>query len=214
MIQQLKDNLLHLKTKHTNLSIPYSKYVYGNTFPEQDTNYLNKTIIAKYKDMYIFDLDDSKLAPYEFAEDDYRYTRNKKFRIVRYDKIEPHVMILVAEDYGQILVADNSKYNEDTVLNYPIQLDEYIGADVKDQYVALDKNISGIILRADACEPCCTVIRERINGEIRYVLGDECFSLLNNDFSLNDSTTHSYPPFIHKDDTDISSIRKKIIEGV
>lgn len=213
MVQQLKDNLLHLRTKHTNLSIPYSKYVYGDTFPEQNMNYLNKTIIAKFKNMYIYENpDETKLTEYELAEDDCYYERKKKFKIVRCDKVEPFVMILISEDYDQVLVADFNKFNENTVLNYPIQLDEYIGGEVQDQYVALATNISGVIIRADAHEPCCTVIMERTNdNNIRYVLGDECFSLLNKNFIP--CITQSYP-FIHKDANYISNVRRKIIEGV
>lgn len=190
MVQQLKDDLLHKRTRHTNLSVPCSKYVNGNTFPDQNKELLNTTVIIKYRNMYIADEVIEKGPDVDGDQHDIYET---SCIVVRCDLIEPYRMICISTDYMHIFVTD-SRYYKEMVVQYPIQFNEFIGIAVFDQYVGEIPEIKGCTLRVDNGEPCYTIIIEFLyDNYVRFVLGDECFSKLydyygiDNDYDGRDS---------------------------
>ena len=57
MINKLYDTLLHNLSRHTNLSQPYSDYVKSDSFPNQNSELLNKEVTIKYRNYKIVEDD-------------------------------------------------------------------------------------------------------------------------------------------------------------
>lgn len=202
MVQQEKDKLLHLYTRHTNLSIPYSDYVGYDKFPEQNKDMLGKIITIKY-----YNIDHYK-DTYNEKEDtnkDDIYTAD--CIVLRFDIVEPYRLITISRDGCYIFISDSRKYDT-VVAQYPVQMSEYIGVKVKDQYAGVLKEIDAVTLRVDDGEPCYSVIMEYIGDKIRFVLGDECFSKLQN---YIDGGSIDNPRSLTK--VEIADIRKNLIGG-
>ena len=190
MIMRLND-YLHRKTKHTNLSIPYSCYITKNNFPQQHPVLLNNIVKIKYRDMLFPDYDEAREPVYNIFE--------TNCKVVRCDIVEPFVMICVSSDYKFIFVTDY-RYFEDTCVKYPIQIDEFIGIKLENKYSSGSNN--AVLLRTDYGEPCYSVIMEYLeNGKIRFLLGDECISKCKD------------KEFSHKKLEEIIELRKSLIEG-
>lgn len=213
----LQDNdiLLHKRTHHTNLSVPFSNYISPIIFPEQDIDLLDTIIPVRYRNMYITDMEYSgpdKLDPHDI------YTVN--CRIIRCDKAEPFRMIVISIDYKFIFVMD-SRYYKEQVPQYPIQLTEFIGVNHNNQYPGIIPEVKSITLRVDNGEPCYSVLAEFISDDtIRFLIGDECFSKLIDQHNIKtisftniniDILKNSY----NKEKTidEIIEIRKSIFEG-
>lgn len=234
MVEKLKDDLLLRRTRHTNLQVPHSGYVSYDTYPEQDTLLLGTTVIQKYRNLNIADLTEEEL-----SKTDNKYDKNSReitkdnvytdeFKILRFDIEEPYIMISISTDYRYMLVCNSRKYLE-TVCEYCIQLDEYIGLTVFNQYPGTLEERKGITLSVDNGEPCNAVIAEIMeNNSIRFVLGDECQSILCGywkdtgnyntrfeipnigDYKCNDG---NYPYYKNNTELEIINIRKNILKG-
>lgn len=173
MVEQLKDDLLHKRTIHTNRSVPYQENITPESFPSQNTELLDSIVIIKYRNMYI--VDEEVTGPEQYEPHDIYKT---ECRVVRCDSEEPFRMICMSNDYQFLLVTD-SRYWEEKVVQYPIQFNEFIGITVYDQYAGIIPEVKGVTLRVDNGEPCFAVIMEFLADNIvRFLLGDECFSKL------------------------------------
>lgn len=173
MVQQLFDDLLHLRTKHTNMMIPFSEYIGIDKYPEQADD-IGTIIRMKYRDNSKIDYNEYKNADLYDPHDVFE----KHFMIVRHDKDKPGRFIAISTDYSIILIKTRDNYPEDKeiILRYPIQCTNIIGLEVQDQYVGIQSTVSATILRADTTEPCFVLLVEEIGGRIRFILGDECMS--------------------------------------
>lgn len=181
MVQQLKDDLLHLRTRHTNLMIPFCEYISSDKFPEQNMELLDTIVPIKFRNMYIVDRED--LTEVEKIDPNDVYTEN--CRVLRCDNTEPYRMICISESYEFMLVTD-SRYWEEKVVQYPIQFNEFVGIEVFDQYPAEIPEIKGVTLRVDNGEPCYTIICEFLaDNKVRFLIGDECFSKLHDYYGTN-----------------------------
>ena len=174
MVQQQKDLLLHLHTKHTNLCIPYSDYVNSDRFPQQHPLLLGNTVKIKYRDMYIVDdLEDDIKEPDKYDPHD---IYEAECKVLRCDMVEPYRMICISLDYKFMFVTD-FRYYEEIVVQYPIQYSQFIGITTRDQYVGIIPEIKGVTLRVDDGEPCYSIIMEYMeDNKVRFLLGDECFA--------------------------------------
>lgn len=184
MVNQIYDDLLHIRTRHTNLSIPRCEQITGSKFPTQDSSKLCTYLPMKYRDMYI---NDDWKDTYEGRPEMYDPNRifTDDFYIVRFDTEEPYRMIGISKDYNYVLVND-TRYYDEKVSSYPIQIDEFISIAVSDQYFGEIPEINGVTIRVDNGEPCYSIIVEFYeNNTIRFILGDECFSKL---YDYYDST--------------------------
>jgi hypothetical protein len=203
MVQQEKDKLLHLHTRHTNLSIPYSDYVGYDKFPEQNKDILGKQVQIKY-----WNIDYYHGSSTDYEDNHKEYIFIAECLVLRCDNVKPFKMILVSLDYRHIFVTDSRKYDT-IVTQYPVQLTEYIGVNVKDQYVATLTDIDAVTLRVDEGEPCYSVIMEYIEGDkVRFVLGDECFSKLG---EYVNGEQYKYSRLMSEDE--IARMRKSLMEG-
>ena len=190
MVQQLKDDLLHKRTRHTNLFVPHCEHVGANKFPTQNTALLDTYVTIKFRNMYKVEVEDiigpDLHDPHDIFE--------ANCRVVRCDISEPYRMIGITDDCQFILVTD-SRYWETMVVQYPIQFNEFCGIKVQDQYVAQHNWINAVTLRVDNGEPCYSVIVEYLEDDyIRFVLGDECFSKLIDYFGLPDNDYDNRDP--------------------
>lgn len=192
MTLRSQDKILHEWTKHTNLLIPYSDFVSYNKFPVQNDLLLNSTVEIKYRNMYIVDGDNLE---------DKVFTA--KCKVVRADLVVPYIMICISLDYQQIFVTDTRNY-ESFIARYPIQLDDFIGIELEDQYIGSLDRIHGITLRVDNGEPCYSVILETFEDSYRFVLGDECQSIMKN-------YEENVPP---KSTNDTLELRKRILSFI
>lgn len=197
MVEQLKDDLLHHRTRHTNLMVPYSDYVKGDKFPIQDLNLLDTYVDIRFRNMYKVELPEEYLSKQEKLDPRDIYTAH--CRVLRCDSTEPYRMICISDTYEFIFVTD-SRYWQETVVQYPIQFNEFIGIKVFDQYVGEIPEIKGVTLRVDNGEPCYSVIIEFLaDNQVRFVIGDECFSKLydyygeDNDYDGRDSVDYPEP---------------------
>ena len=239
MVEQLKDDLLLRRSRHTNLQVPHSEYVTYDTYPEQDSNLLGTIINQRFRDLNTPDLPPEDISEEDMLEDESSdtgfsydgYTYASTFIILRFDITEPFVMISVSTDYRFMIVSDTRVY-ETKVCEYCIQLSEYIGATVFDQYPGIPDERKGIVLAVDDGEPCNTVIAEVFGEEentFRFVLGDECQSILCGrwddtgkyesrkeipnleDYRLD--YEDNYPNYEPNVEIEVMQIRKNIIEG-
>ena len=175
MPQQLSDDLLHLRTRHTNLMVPFSKYITATEFPEQNTELLNTIVSLNYRNMYVVNKDELT-GPEIYEEENGVHTAD--FLVLRCDIVEPFVMIGVTPDCSLFLVTDSRKYSE-IITIYPKQLNEYIGLLMHDQYPGIIPEIKAVTLRVDNGEPCYTILMEFLeDNQVRFLLGDECFTKL------------------------------------
>lgn len=173
MVEQLKDDLLHKRTIHTNLSVPFQENITPESFPQQNTELLDSYVTIRYRNMYIVD---RELTGPELYEPHDIYEAN--CRVLRCDLEEPYRMIVMSDNYQFLLVTD-SRYWEEKVVQYPIQFNEFIGITVYDQYAGIIPEVKGVTLRVDNGEPCYSVIMEFLaDNVVRFLIGDECFSKL------------------------------------
>lgn len=129
-------------------------------------------------------LEDRELPEFEKRERPHYY--EGQFIVVRADADLPFRFIGISPDYSKIVVGSTEKDENDqylfldTVLEYPIQMNEYIGLGCYDQYKSDVSEIKAVTLRVDKCEPCYTVLVEFLGSTnmIRFILGDEAQSLL------------------------------------
>lgn len=192
MVNQIYDDLLHIRTRHTNLSIPRCNNITGSNFPEQDKDKLCTYISLKHRDMYVNDdLKDTYEGRPEMYDPNRIYTED--FYIVRFDVEEPYRLIGISKDYKFVIINDTRYYNE-KVSEYPIQITPFISLLVKDQYCGEIPEVNGVTIRVDNGEPCYSVIAEFYeDNSLRFVLGDECFTKLFDyykDFNLRDYNGH------------------------
>ena len=205
MIQQLYDVLLHKLTKHTNVSIPYSRYISGDTFPEQDSELLNTVITLKYRDHNIIETpedseanrppDDEPFEPFEsnHTSGDPYEVYSIDCIVVRADSSEPFRLIAISTDYTRILVnstrigTDGEPAYKHLVSEYPVQDNKFFGLEIKNQYAGEINELNAVSIRCDSCEPCYAVLMEFLGttNMIRFVLGDEMFSILRDYYDIN-----------------------------
>ena len=202
MAKQNEDLLLHKLTRHTNLEMPFSNYVSIDNFPEQNKSMIGSTITLKYRNMYFVDIEDyegpDKYDPHEIYKSD--------CTVLRFDNTEPFRIIAISKNYEILLVGDSRTYNT-AVLQYPIQLSEFIGIVCKDQYPGDIREYDSIPLRIDNGEPCYSVIVELLeNDKRRIVLGDECFTKI----------TYPITDYREKSKEEIINLRKIVlnVEGI
>lgn len=204
MIKLQKEKLLHLHTRHTNLYTPYSDYVGYDKFPEQNKDLIGEIITIRYHNIDYYHSGSSTY--YEDNHDEYIFKSDCK--VLRCDNVEPFKMILVSLDYRHIFVTDSRKYDT-IVAQYPVQLTEYIGINVKDRYAATSTDIDAVTLRVDEGEPCYSVIMEYVEeNKVRFVLGDECFSKLG---EYVNGEQNKYSRLLTDDE--IIIMRKELMEG-
>lgn len=197
-VQQLSDVLLHKETHHTNLSVPFCKHITVETFPEQNGELLGTFVKLKYRNGYIADEKEysgpDKFDPHDVYEDE--------FYIVRCDISEPYRMIGISKDYSIILVTDSNDYEK--VTRYPVQLDNFIGISVYNQYPGIIPEVKGVTLRVDNGELCYSVIIELLSDNVvRFLIGDECFSKISdyydpkdlNDYNARNATDYHKKPY-------------------
>lgn len=207
MIKQKYDVLLHLLTRATNLNIPYSDYVKGDKFPEQNKELINTKVTIQYRDYYKYDIeildikanrpkDDTPNIPNTEGPESYEYNHIYKdeFRVVRADAEAPFVLIGINDDYSRIIInssepKENGGYKfEDLVSIYPIQRNEFTAIGVYSQYVGELDRLVGATMRVDACEPCASIIIELVgDNTVRFTLGDEHFSVLYDYYDIDGS---------------------------
>ena len=173
MVQKLKDIELHNITRHSNVSIPGSKYISGTKYPKQNEELLNSVVPLRYRNMYIPDMDEytgpDAYDPHTI------YTEN--CTVLRCDIEEPYVMIAISDDYRCLLVLDSRNWKTSVVI-YPFQMN-VVGESCMNRYFA-DRDLrQAYILRADNGEPCNTVLLEETDDSYRFILGSECISILN-----------------------------------
>lgn len=187
MIRRTWNDILHRdRTHHTNIVLPRSDYINGIDYPDQYINILGKVYSLRFRNQYKMDVPEEDMDDVTNIDEHDIYTRD--FYIIRADSSAPYKFVAISTDFEYILVYDNSKgdivVDGDNITcpiitRYPIQLNEFIGLSVFDQYSGEISEILGVTLRVDNGEPCYTVICEFVaNGEIRIVLGDECISRL------------------------------------
>lgn len=187
MFRRTWDDILHRdRTHHTNITIPRSDYISGTEYPDQYIDVLGKVYNFRFRNQYKVDVPEEDMDDVTIIDEHDIYT--KSFYIIRADSSAPYKIVAISTNFEYILVYDNSKgdivIDEDNIdcpiiTQYPIQLNEFIGLSIFDQYDGEISEILGVTLRVDNGEPCYTVIAEFIaNGEIRIILGDECFSRL------------------------------------
>ena len=212
MINKLYDILLHNLSRHTNLSQPYSDYVKSDSFPEQDSELLNKEVTIKYRNYKIVEEDKEVTKVHRPKDDidlitghhntgpedyDINDVYTDAFKVVRADKAEPYVLIGISKDYSKIIVnstkpMENGKleYTEKISI-YPRQINELIGLELSDQFVGEIDEIKATSLRIDDGEPCYSVLMEILGstGYVRFILGDEVQSIVRDyydDKGIND----------------------------
>lgn len=195
MVKQLYDDLLHKRSKHTNLMVPFCEYITSESFPEQNIDLLDSVVPIRFRNMYVVDL--AEYVGSDLAEEHDIFTRD--CRVIRCDSSAPYRMICISLDYQFIFVTD-SRYWEETVVQYPLQLNEFIAIVVFDQYPGIIPEIKGVTLRVDNGEPCYSVIVELLaDNQVRFLIGDECFSKLydyygeDNDYDGRDSVDYPDP---------------------
>ena len=176
MVKYRKYKMLHDMAHHTNMTVPYSKYVAADKFPEQDASKLNTEVYLRYRDSnrQLYD-------PFDPADPDEQILICKdKFIIVRYDLTEPYRFIAIGYNTNVIIVSTTDKYEEE-VTRYPIQYNQFLGLYCTQYYVDNpESEIKAIALRVDAGEPSYSVLVEFFNNNIiRFVLGDEVQSIVN-----------------------------------
>ena len=202
MVEQLKDDLLHKRTIHTNRSVPYQENITPDTFPAQNQELLDTTVIIRYRNMYIVDKELSEvelLDPHDIYE--------ASCRVVRCDSVEPYRMICISDDYQFILVTD-SRYWQEMVVQYPIQFNEFIGITVYDQYAGIIPEVEGVTLRVDNGEPCYAVIIEFLaDNVVRFLLGDECFSKLYDYYGVDNDWNGRDPKIYQEEYRDADGYR-------
>lgn len=204
MVQKLKDIELHHLTKHTNVSIPGSKFITGTLYPKQNEELLDTVVEIKYRNMYIPDMDEYT-GPDAY---DPHTIYTAKCVVLRCDDEAPHVFVARSKDYRYIFVT-NSLIWEDVVTIYPFQMN-VVGIPCLNRYHA-DMNLrKAYVLRADNGEPCHTVLLEETDDGFRIILGDECISILNFDPEVEELPLDFY----QSDQTiiDSSQHRKRIFE--
>lgn len=227
MIRQLYDVLLHHKTKHTNIEMPGCKYIAANVFPEQISELINTEITLKYRNHNIIDnynepssgrpSDDSPWVSKPNTGPEYSGDPSDvyedKFIVLRADSTEPYRLIARSLDYKMILINsteidDSGEYKFKTIISeYPVQDNTYFGLEIQDQYVGEIDELGAVTLRVDAGEPTYSVLVEFLGstGIIRFVLGDEVFSKIqdrydiNGDYDYDNKNASDYGEFVDVD---------------
>lgn len=196
-MKQNDDVLLHRRiTKHSNLMIPFSDHVTAFKFPSQNEQLINTTVTLKYRDRYIADkeaysISNSKrpkddtlcMPPGTMKEDIGDIIFTGEFRILRADRSAPFIFIGISTNYKYIVTG---KTDENGILEniYPVamfQMSEYVGLCVTNMYFGKLDMTDAVVLASDHGEPCNAVIMEYLDDkkkQVRFVLGDECFSVL------------------------------------
>lgn len=202
MTNWMKDVYLHELTHHTNYTIPFSNYIGYDQYPVQDIDLLGEERSFKYYNMKFADQEESQMSREDLIDPHIVYVG--LFKILRYDIQEPYVYIAISLDYNEIIVGNTL---DNTIpLMYPVQQSEFIGLEVDNMYPGQLERNHAVILRCDEGEPCLAVLMETTpKGEIRFVLGDECMSLVDKD-KFEERTL--------KNDLDIIETRESIMKGI
>ena len=181
MVERRKRKALHEISHHTNITYHYHKNISAINFPNQDIDKLGAIEKIKYRDMYR--IDTIRDHGPEETEPEARIYEDD-FTIVRFDTEEPYRLIAISLDGSIILVGDTNVY-QTQITRYPIQLEEFIGLSVTQKYKQNPySEIQAITLRVDNGEPCYSVLAELLpNNKIRFVIGDEVESIINEKYS-------------------------------
>ena len=207
MVQQLYDVLLHKLTKHTNVSMPFCKYISGNVFPTQIPELLNTDITLKYRNHYLVDnsdlpcigrpSDDTEYRPKSYDGPEFNGDQNDvysgTFTVIRADSSEPFRLIAVSKDYKKILI-NSTKVKDGAyefltkISEYSVQDNMFFGLDVRDQYAGELNELKAVSVRVDEGEPCYSVMLEFLGATnyIRFILGDEAFTAINTYLDLDE----------------------------
>ena len=207
MVQQLYDVLLHKLTKHTNVSMPFCKYISGNVFPTQIPELLNTDITLKYRNHYLVDnsdlpcigrpSDDTEYRPKSYDGPEFNGDQNDvysgTFTVIRADGSEPFRLIAVSKDYKKILI-NSTKVKDGAyefltkISEYSVQDNMFFGLDVRDQYAGELNELKAVSVRVDEGEPCYSVMLEFLGATnyIRFILGDEAFTAINTYLDLDE----------------------------
>lgn len=188
---RLWDNqrLFHQEIKHASYMIPLgSRYNFGvDTYPTQ-RSIVGSTIELSYRNHYITDefLEDIEGRPEEFDPHD---ILTGKFKILRYDALNPNnyvVFIAVSTDYKILLSYVDTVGIDLTsiVIQYPIQMDRYIGLAVRSMYPESSIERDCTVLSCDEGEFGYSVMLEKVNGKNRYILDSECIFIINKNATL------------------------------
>lgn len=195
-MKQNEDVLLHQRiTKHSNLMIPFSEHVTAFKFPEQIIQLLNTTVTLQYRDRYIADKAAYNTPSSGRPKDDFAFTEpgemkgdddiifKGEFKILRADKVSPFIFIGISTNYKYIVIGKTNENGIDKNV-YPVamfQMSEYVGLLTTNMYFGKIDLTDAVVLAADHGEPCNAVIMEYLDkttNHVRFVLGDECFSVL------------------------------------
>lgn len=197
MARRDNDVLLQDQIHHTNRTVPWSDYIKYKKYPEQDSQFVGKTISIRLRH-----LDEAENKDVDPPVSNIVVA---KCKVLRCDKTEPFTMIAVTEDYKYILVGKVEHFlNKSIVFKYPDQLTNYIGLWYSDQYFAEIDEREGAIIRCDNGEPCYTVLMERyLDGTVRFVLGDEVQARVSKDVVKE----------IVRTEADIVKIRENLLKG-
>ena len=188
---------------------PHCEAITYNTFPEQDEDMLDEIVDLKVRDEYEISYNEiRKTEPSGRPEDDRPwiepiigpddeedpYYFEIPCKIVRFDKVDPFVLIALSEDYDYVLIGDTRTY-EDEVLVYPPQYLNMLGHKCYNRYNFIDEpKVEGFVIRQDAKDPSDGVIVEHIGTKTRYVLESECESVtlgLPDDYDFVDNELHA-----------------------
>lgn len=201
MINQLYDIHLHRLSRHTNMMMPYCKYISADKFPDQISELLNTEVTLKYRNHNW--IDNVNIESTSRPSDDYPWTPKgedspefsgdqhdvyeDKFVVLRADATPPYRLIARSRDYKIILI-NSTDIDEGTgeykfrsyVSEYAVQNYQLYYLDISDQYAGEISELKAVTLRVDAGEPTYSVLVEYLGntGYIRFVLGDEVFSNL------------------------------------
>lgn len=238
-MKQHEDILLHRDiTKHSNLMIPFSDHVTAFKFPQQNKELLNTIVTLQYRNRYIADKeavnipslnrpkDDVVFREADIKEGDENIIFKGNFIILRADISEPYKYIAISTDYNHIVIGKMT--SEGLIDNsiYPVtmvQMTEYIGLCVTNMYFAKLDLTDAIVLSVDGGEPCNAVIMEYIDKDkniVRFVLGDECFSVIHGyidlDFKYNkiDTVEDLRDYNINRTNLEISQLRKHVLKDI
>lgn len=203
MTKWMKDTYLHELTHQTNFTIPFSNYIGANQYPVQDIDLIGQERSFKYYNMKYVDQEESQMSREDLIDPHIVYVG--LFKILRYDIQEPYTYIAISLDYNEIIIG--STLDNTLPAMYPVQQTEFIGLEVDNIYPGQLERNPAVVLRCDEGEPCYTVLMETMsNGKVRFILGDECMSLVDRDKFINNRTL--------KNDIEIAELRKSLMKGI
>ena len=194
--------LLHKRTHHTNMDVPYCRYISGTTFPTQHSELLNTTVTLKYRDYHIIDDerdedtyipvgrpmdDDDTYLLHQVGPEDFDEHRiyHEGFRVVRADSSEPFVLIGISEDYSKVIInstridPNTGDYEfKDKISTWALQDNNFFGLEIKDKHTGEVDELEAVSIQVDDGDPCHSIMVEFLGSTnmIRLVLGDECLS--------------------------------------